>query len=129
MGSDPIERLQQEQSPADEMQGGRRRGQGDQGRAQGFGLPAKAAYPELAALVRHAGLRGGQRGRHQGAALQKASDQEPGDHRYTETEIGQGELRQEGNRALTAAAQIAAHANHAVKTHFHEGAAVKAMGA
>jgi len=65
------------------------------------------------------GLRGGHHGSPQRAALPQASHQEQGDYRNTEAEIGQGELRQEGNRPLTAAAQIAAHANNAVKARFH----------
>jgi hypothetical protein len=129
VGGDPTGRLQHEQSPAEEMRGGRRRGQRRQGRAQGFGLPAKAARPELAALVRHVGLRGDYRGFDESAAFQKASDQEPGDHRHTEAKIGQGKLRQQRDGALTAPAEIAAHTDNAVKTCFHEGAAVKAVGA
>ena len=87
---------------------------GSQGHAQSFGLPVKATHPELATLVGHVGLRGGPRCRDQGAALQKASDQERGDHTDTEAEIRQGELRQQGNRAPTRPAQIPAHTDYAI---------------
>lgn len=116
---DPTDRLQHVQSPTDKMRGGRRRGQRRQGRAQGFGLPAKAVDPELTALVRHVGLRGGHRGGDESTALPQASHQEQGDHRNTEAEIGQSKLRQQRDGALTAPAEIAAHTDNAVKTCFH----------
>jgi len=39
----------------------------------------------------------------------------------------QGKLRQQGDGAFTNAAQVAAHADHAVKGKVHERAAVEAM--
>src|SRR2546428_11177991 len=39
----------------------------------------------------------------------------------------EGELRQQGDGAFTDAAQVAAHADHAVKGNVHERAAVEAM--
>src|SRR5271165_7368057 len=56
---DPADGLQHVQGPGDEVRRRHGGGQRCQGRAQRSGLPLKAPDPELAALVRHARLRGG----------------------------------------------------------------------
>ena len=60
--------------------------------------------------------------------MQQTGDEKQGDHGNTETEIGQGKLRQQRNGALAGVAQVTAHADGAVKLHIHEGAAVEAVG-
>jgi hypothetical protein len=90
-------------------------------------LLLKAADPELAALVRHVGLGGGHRGSDQGAALEQTSHEKESHHRNAEAEIGQGELRQERDGALTAGTQVAANADRAVKVYLHQGATVEAV--
>jgi hypothetical protein len=89
----------------------------------------EAANPELAALVRHVGLRGRRRGSQESPALQQTSHEKESHHRNTEAEIGQGELWQQRDGALTAAAQIAANAQEAIKVHLHQGSAVEALSA
>jgi hypothetical protein len=53
----------------------------------------KAADPELAALIRHVGLRGRRCGRPQRAALPQTSHEKQSHHRNTEAAIGQAKLR------------------------------------
>ena len=88
----------------------------------------KTADPELAALVRHARLCGRLGGSLESAAIQQTGDEKQGDHENTETEIGQGEFRQQRNGALAVVAQVTAHADEAVKLHIGDGAAVEAVG-
>ena len=92
-----------------------------------FGLSAKAAHLELAALIGHVGLRSSDCRREQGAAFQQPRHQKQSYHGNTEAEIGQGELRQQRDRAPTGAAQIPAHADGPIKAHIHQSAAIKAV--
>ena len=128
MRGDPADGLAHVQGPGHEVRSRHRGGQRRQGRAQASGLPLKTADPELAALVRHAGLRGRLGGSLQSAAIQQTGDEKQRDHENTETEIGQGKLRQQRNGALAGVAQVTAHADDAVKRHIHDGAAVEAVG-
>ena len=91
------------------------------------GLLLKTAAPELAALVRHSGLRGRLGRGFESAAVQQTGDEKQGDHGNTEAQKGQGELRQQRNGALAGVAQITANADVAVKLHIHERAAVEAV--
>ena len=88
----------------------------------------KTADPELTALVGHARLSGGMGGSLQSTAIQQTGDEKQRDHENTETEIGQGKLRQQRNGAFAAVAQITAHANETVKLHIGYGAGVEAVG-
>jgi len=87
----------------------------------------KAANPELPALIRHGALSGCQRGSCEREDFEQSRDEEQRDHGDAEAQPGQGELRQQGDGAFTDAAQVAAHADHAVKGKVHERAAVEAM--
>ena len=53
------------------------------------GLLVKAANPELAALIRHAGLRGRLRSSGQGAAVEQTGHQKQRDHGDAEAQLGQ----------------------------------------
>src|SRR5664279_6491867 len=128
MGRDPTDGLQHVQGPGHEVRSSHRGGQRCQCRAQACGLPLKTADPELAALVRHARLRGRLGGGLQSTAIQQTGDEKQGDHENAETEIGQSKFRQQRNGALAAVAQITAHADEAVKLHICDGAAVEAVG-
>ena len=94
---------------------------------QGRRLLSKTADPELAALVRHAGWCGRPGGSHEGEAVEQPGDEKQRDHGDAEAEPGQGELRQQRNRAFTGAAQVAAHADDSVEGGIHECAAVESM--
>ena len=91
------------------------------------GLLLKTAAPELATLVRHGRLRGRLSSGFESAAVQQTGDEKQGDHGNTETQEGQGELRQQRNGALAGVAQIAANGDDAVKVHICEGAVVEAV--
>ena len=121
----PTNGLAHVQGPGHEVGSSHGGGQRCQGRAQASGLPLKTADPELAALVRHAGLCGRLGSGLQSAAIQQTGDEKQGDHENTETEIGQGKFRQQRNGALAAVAQVTANADGAVELHIREGAACR----
>ena len=91
------------------------------------GLPLKPANPELTPLIGHGRLRSGCAGTLQSTAIEQTRHQKQRDDRNTEAKIGQGELRQQRNRTLAGAAQVAAHADRSVKLRIHQRAAVEAM--
>jgi len=129
VSGDPAEGLQHLEGAEDEIRSRQGAGQRRQGPAQGFGLLAKAADPKLAALVRHVGLSGRRGGGWERLALQQASQEKQRDQGNAEAQVGQGELRQQGNGALAARAQVAAHAQDAFKADLHQGAAIEAVRA
>src|SRR6266581_6428746 len=124
----PANGLAHLQGSGDEVRRRHGGGQRRQGRAQRSSLALKTPDPELAALVRHAGLRGGLGGSLQSTAVQQTGDEKQGDHENTETEIGQGKFRQKRNGAFAAVAQVTAHADEAVELHIRNGAGVEAVG-
>src|SRR5438105_13300133 len=123
----PTSGLAHVQGPGHEVGSSHRGSQRCQGRAQASGLPLKTADPELAALVRHAKLRGRLGGGRQSTAIQQTGDEKQGDHEDTETKIGQSKFRQQRNGALAALAQVPANADGAGKLHIRDGAAVEAV--
>ena len=111
MRSDPAKRFEHLEGSAHEAHCWRGTDQGCQGQAQGLRLVAKAADPELAALIGHGRLSCGQGGRRQSQALEQTCDQKQRDHTDAEAQPGKSELGQERHRAFAEAAQIAAHAD------------------
>jgi hypothetical protein len=101
-------------------------GQRGQRGAQRFGLRAEAANPELAALIRHRRRRC-LSGAVQGLRQEQARDEKQRNHRQTGAHIRQDELRQQGDTALTGLAQVATHADNAVKSRVDECACVEAV--
>jgi creatinine amidohydrolase/Fe(II)-dependent formamide hydrolase-like protein len=89
-------------------------------------LCAKAADPELAALVGH------RRGRGSGGVLQRlpaeqTSDEEQRDHRQTAAQVRQDEVGQQGYGTPAGLAQVAAHADDAIEGRVDECADVEAV--
>jgi hypothetical protein len=111
----------------DEVRSYRRACQCRQSRAYALGLLLQTSDPELTALVWHARQRGHDSSPAQSTAEQQSGDQKHRHHRDPEAEIGQRELRQQGNRAFTAMAQIAPHADRTVKLHINQRALIKAV--
>src|SRR6516225_1479267 len=91
------------------------------------GLLPKAAYPELPALIRRRGLPRRLRSSGEGVAMEQAGPQKQRDHGEAEPQPRQRELRQQRNRTLTQTAQVAAHADHAIKGGVHERAAIETV--
>ena len=81
----------------------------------------------LQRLIRHGALSGCRRGSCERENFEQSRDKEQRDHGDAQAQPRQGELRQQGDCAFTDAAQVAAHADHAVKGKVHERAAVEAM--
>ena len=126
VSGDPAGGFQHGQGAVDEVGRGNRLGQRGQRGAQRFGLCAKPANPELAALVGHRGRRGC------GGALQclpaeQTGDEKQRDHRQAAAQVGQDELGQQGHGALAGPAQVAAHADDAIEGRIDERARVEAM--
>ena len=114
------------ESAVDEVGRGRGLSQRGQRGAQRFGLRAKAANPELAALVGH-GRRRGAGGGLEGLPTEQTGDQEQRDHRQADAQVGQDELGQQGDGAPAGVAQVAAHANDAVEGSVDQRARVEAV--
>ena len=131
VGRNPTDGLQHDQSSGHEVRcrapRAPRRSQRRQSSAQTRGLPLKPANPELTPLIGHGRLRSGCAGSLQSTAIEQTRDQKQRDDRNTEAKIGQGELRQQRNRTLARAAQVAAHADRSVKPRIHQCAAVEAI--
>src|SRR5664279_3420631 len=123
----PANGLAHVQGPGHEVGSSHRDSQRCQGRAQPSGLPLKTADPELAALVRHARLRGRLGSSLQSAAVEQTGDEKQRDHEDTETKIGQSKFRQQRNGGLAAEAQVTANADGAGERHIRDGAAVEAV--
>jgi hypothetical protein len=124
---DPADRLQHVERAGDKVRRGDRRCQGRQRQAQCGSLFAEPANPELPALIRHRGLRGCPSGSREGEALEQARYQKQRDHGDAEAQPRQSKFRQQGNRAWAEAAQVAAHADHAVESRVNERAAIETV--
>ena len=126
VSGDPAGGFEHGQGAVDEVGRGSGCGQRGQRGAQRFGLRAKAANPELAALVGHGRRRGCRAAACSVCAMEQTGDEEQRDHRQTaEAEVGQGELGQQGDGALAGLAQVAAHADDAVEGCVDERAACR----
>ena len=126
MSGDPADGFEHGQGAGDEVGRGSGLGQRGQCGAQRFGLRAKAANPELAALVGHGG----------GAVRAAAVERLPRSRRATRNsaitvtlrpQIGQDELGQQRDGAPAGVAQVAAHADDAVEGGVDERAGVEAV--
>jgi len=96
VSGDPAGRFQHGESTMHKVWRGCGFGQRGQRGAQGFGLRAKAAKPELAALV---GRRGRQRGL-ESFRVEQSRKEKQRDHRDAGAQAGQRELRQQRDGAL-----------------------------
>ena len=123
VGADPAGGFEHGERAMNEVGRGGGLGQGGQRGAQGCGLRAEAAHPELAALV---GRRWRQRGG-ESIRLEQPRDEEQRDRRDAGAQVGQGELGQQGNGALTDFTQVAAHADGVVEGGVDERAGVEAV--
>src|SRR5215469_5551402 len=127
MRSDPADGLEHGQSAREEVRCRRGRRQSRQSHTERGGLLPKAAYPELPALIRRRGLPRRLRSSGEGVAMEQAGPQKQRDHGEAEPQPRQRELRQQRNRTLTQTAQVAAHADHAIKGGVHERAAIETV--
>src|SRR5271165_1703879 len=98
-----------------------------QSQTQSGRLFLKTANPELPALIRHACWCCRAGGSSERETVEQPRGEELSDHGDAEPQPGQGELREQRNRAFTCAAQVSTNANDSVKGDIHDGAAVKAM--
>ena len=99
-------------------------GQPGQSDAERFGSSAEAAQPELTLLIRRRSGQGGV----ERLGVKQSRDQKQGDDADAGAQVGQGELRQQGDGALASLAQVAAYADRSVEGGgFEDGAGVESM--
>ena len=127
MGGSPSDGFEHPQGSGDEVRCGRRGCQRRQCQAQSRRLLLETANPELAPLVGHGRLPGGSRSCQQSEAGETASDEEQRDHRNTETEPRQRNVRKQRGRPFAEVAQVTTNPNDAVKGDVYQSAAIKAM--
>jgi hypothetical protein len=122
MGWNPAGRFEHGQGALKEV--GRSGGcdESGQGGTERWGARSKAAQPELAALAGRWRRRSAV-----GRRREQTGEQPQRNHGDAEAQIGQGEVRQQGDGATAEFAQIAAHADQSVEAGIDEGAGVEAV--
>ncbi len=124
MSGDPTAGLEHVECALKEGWRGRGLGDGGECGAEGFGLQAETAEPELAALIRRRWWQCG----FERLGVEQARDEEKGDHGDGGTQVWQGEGGQQRDGAAAGGAEVAADADESIEVGVDDRARVEAVG-